>query len=113
MLGGKLWACAAITSSLALAGFPGGLHAQPPAMPVPRLIPAPPSTGEIAIYPGGAPRLAGAAQAERWNAMGQDVVVRNVVTPTIKAYLPKPGTGTGAAVLVAPGGGFMLLSIKN
>ena len=91
--------------------------AAPPALgqglPVPRLISPIKVPGEFPLYPEGAPKLAGAMNAERWNAMGTDPVVRNVVTPTITPFLPNPANATGAAVLVAPGGGFMLLSIKN
>ncbi len=39
--------------------------------------------------------------------------VRNVTYPTLTAVLPKPGTANGAAVIVAPGGGFMFLSMDN
>lgn len=42
-----------------------------------------------------------------------DAQVRNVTVPTLTPYLPAAGTATGAAVIVAPGGGFMLLSIEN
>ncbi|MEN5364149.1 alpha/beta hydrolase [Brevundimonas intermedia] len=42
-----------------------------------------------------------------------DAQVRNVTVPTLTPYLPAPGTATGAAVIVAPGGGFMLLAIEN
>lgn len=37
----------------------------------------------------------------------------NVTTPTYEAFLPAPGCATGAAVMVAPGGGFWLLAIEN
>lgn len=69
--------------------------------------------GQIKLYPGGSPKLEGAAAAERWNAFDGDPVLRNVTEPTIMPFLPDPAKATGAAVLVAPGGGFMLLSIKN
>ncbi|PQZ84521.1 MULTISPECIES: alpha/beta hydrolase [unclassified Brevundimonas] len=42
-----------------------------------------------------------------------DAQIRNVTVPTLTPYLPAPGTATGAAVIVAPGGGFMLLAIEN
>jgi acetyl esterase/lipase len=37
-------------------------------------------------------------------------MVRNVVTPSLTAYLPDPAKATGTAVIVAPGGGFRFLS---
>ena len=43
------------------------------------------------------------------NARGE-AMVRNIVNPTLTAYLPAPGKGTGTAVIIAPGGGFRFLS---
>ena len=37
-------------------------------------------------------------------------VIRNVVVPTLTPVLPAPGTGNGAAVVVAPGGAFAALA---
>ncbi|GAB1268274.1 alpha/beta hydrolase [Aurantivibrio infirmus] len=42
-----------------------------------------------------------------------DTLVWNVVKPTLSVFKPKPGTGNGTAVIVAPGGGFRVLSYKN
>jgi acetyl esterase/lipase len=39
--------------------------------------------------------------------------VRNVTYPTMTPVLPRPGTANGSAVIVAPGGGFMFLSMDN
>ncbi|MEU2257732.1 alpha/beta hydrolase fold domain-containing protein [Nocardia xishanensis] len=39
--------------------------------------------------------------------------VRNVTTPTITPYLPDPAVATGAAMIVAPGGGFFMLSMDS
>lgn len=39
--------------------------------------------------------------------------LRNVTTPTITAYLPAPDRATGAGVVIAPGGGFLTLSIDH
>lgn len=39
--------------------------------------------------------------------------VRNVEVPTLTAFLPEPETATGTAVVVAPGGGNLFLSIDN
>jgi acetyl esterase/lipase len=67
------------------------------------------------LYPGVAPGSEGATQTERWDAveLQHDRIVRNVVAPTLTPVLPAPGKATGAAVIVAPGGGFMLLSMDN
>ncbi len=43
------------------------------------------------------------------NARGE-AMVRNVVNPTLTAYLPERGKANGTAVIVAPGGGFRFLS---
>ena len=45
-------------------------------------------------------------------ALGIEVMT-NVVVPTLTPVLPDPGTGHGAAVIVAPGGAFHLLSIES
>ncbi|OSM44356.1 hypothetical protein BCY76_003295 [Nesterenkonia sp. PF2B19] len=39
--------------------------------------------------------------------------LRNVTRPTLIPYLPDPGTATGAAVLIAPGGAFLKLSMDS
>ncbi|MEV0341801.1 alpha/beta hydrolase fold domain-containing protein [Nocardia sp. NPDC050713] len=39
--------------------------------------------------------------------------VRNVTAPTITPYLPDPAVATGAAMIVAPGGGFYMLSMDS
>ena len=40
-------------------------------------------------------------------------MVRNVSQPTLTPFLPDPDKATGAAVIVAPGGGFKFLSMDN
>ena len=39
--------------------------------------------------------------------------IRNVSDPTIEAYLPDPKIATGTGVVIAPGGGFHMLSYDN
>lgn len=71
----------------------------------------------IALYPD-QPAVA-AVQDEQWSHMQMtigtnamdNIMVRNVVRPTITPYLPDPAKATGAAVIVAPGGAFMTLSM--
>lgn len=75
--------------------------------------------GAIALYADS--DIGGGENTEQWNrAFGQfgdvriDVrTVRNVTNPTITPVLPKLGTATGAAVIVAPGGAFLSLSIDS
>lgn len=38
--------------------------------------------------------------------------VRNVVTPTLTAYIPSPRTANGSAVVICPGGGFRFLGLE-
>jgi acetyl esterase/lipase len=64
-------------------------------------------SGEIALN-GAADRT-----GEIWNQFALSRVVRNVTNPTLKPFLPPPGKGTGAAVIIAPGGGFMMLSMDS
>jgi acetyl esterase/lipase len=61
------------------------------------------------------PAPAGAATStEVWDTLGPgNPVVRNVTQPTLTPVLPAPGKATGAAVIVAPGGGFMMLSMQT
>lgn len=42
-----------------------------------------------------------------------DATISDVTEPTLEPFLPDPGTATGAAVIVAPGGGFRHLSIRK
>lgn len=86
-----------------------GAHAQ---MPVPEieLAAAPEQPRAIPLYD----RANGlSAKGETWmNYIGHGYVVRNVTRPTITPFLPDPKKATGAAVVVAPGGAFMLLAIE-
>jgi acetyl esterase/lipase len=45
--------------------------------------------------------------------MGRETVLRNITYPTLTPILPKRGTANGTAVIVAPGGGFAMLSMQN
>lgn len=48
---------------------------------------------------------------EQWERFAGGRIVRNVTAPTLTPFLPEQGKATGAAVIVAPGGGFMMLSM--
>ncbi|MBV8502330.1 MAG: alpha/beta hydrolase fold domain-containing protein [Paucibacter sp.] len=50
---------------------------------------------------------------EGWFRQWGEPMVHNVSTATLTPFLPAPGTGNGAAVIVAPGGAFRWLSINN
>lgn len=77
-------------------------------------IATPAEPGAIPLYSGVAPGSETSTAVERWNIMGNGQrVVRNVVRPTITPFLPDPKKATGAAVIVAPGGGFKMLSMDN
>lgn len=51
--------------------------------------------------------------AESWFRQWGDPMARNITTATLTPFLPKPGKANGAAVIVAPGGGFRWLSMGN
>lgn len=50
---------------------------------------------------------------EVWHMQYGSRFARNVTIATLTPFLPAPGQGTGAAVIVAPGGGFRTLSMEN
>ncbi|MDO5658422.1 MAG: alpha/beta hydrolase [Paracoccus sp. (in: a-proteobacteria)] len=53
----------------------------------------------------------GSPDDEMLTGSGRDL--RNVTYPTLTPVLPAPGTANGAAVIVAPGGGFLFLSMDS
>ena len=57
--------------------------------------------------------LPGSGGAERWHRLLGQTIVRNVSHATLEPFLPEPDKATGAAVIVAPGGGFKFLSMDN
>ncbi|MBB4659695.1 acetyl esterase/lipase [Parvularcula dongshanensis] len=50
---------------------------------------------------------------ESWFRQWGDPMARNITEATLTPFLPDPDKATGAAVIVAPGGGFMWLSMGN
>lgn len=50
---------------------------------------------------------------ESWFRQWGDPMARNVSSATLTPFLPKQGKANGAAVIVAPGGGFRWLSMGN
>jgi acetyl esterase/lipase len=66
----------------------------------------------IPLWPGGAPGSEGWTQQEQASIIPPGLkVVRNVVRPTLTAYLPDRAAANGTAVIVCPGGAFHFLSI--
>lgn len=78
-------------------------------MPTPVPSQAPAEAGAIPLYAGHAP----AKSTEQWVRFDGDLAVRNVTVPTLTPVLPDPAHATGAAVIVAPGGAFMMLSMDH
>lgn len=50
---------------------------------------------------------------ETWFRQWGEPMARNISTATLTPFLPDPAKATGAAVIVAPGGGFRWLSMNN
>jgi acetyl esterase/lipase len=57
--------------------------------------------------------LPGATAPEAWHRQYGSDFARNVTIATLTPFLPDPARATGAAVIVAPGGGFRTLSMDN
>jgi acetyl esterase/lipase len=74
----------------------------------PIAIPAQPSAIPLKTGP-----LPGATAKESWHSQFGSSFARNVTEATLTPFLPDPAKATGAAVIVAPGGGFRTLSMQN
>lgn len=70
----------------------------------------PPQPDAIVLNTGALP---GATVAESWHRQYGSVFARNVTVATLTPFLPDPAKASGAAVIVAPGGGFRTLSMNN
>ena len=77
-----------------------------------RMTPIPIPAQPAAIVLGTGP-LPGATASESWHRQYNSVFARNVTVATLTPFLPDPAKATGAAVIVAPGGGFRSLSMEN
>lgn len=71
---------------------------------------APAEPNAIPLGTGG---VAGQTAPESWFRQWGDPMARNVSTATLTPFLPDPEKANGAAVIVAPGGGFRWLSMGN
>jgi acetyl esterase/lipase len=104
---------AAFAVALLAAVSAGPATAQMPDPQMTRMA-APAEPSAIPLYKGAAPGSESATYPEVWTkAFGREAWVRNITKPTLTPYLPKKGSGNGAAVLVIPGGGFQFVSISN
>jgi acetyl esterase/lipase len=63
---------------------------------------------EIRLFP------AGASVRDQWTEFNGEPVIRNVVTPTLIPIHPPTGVShRGESVIIAPGGGMLVLAIEN
>ncbi len=113
-LGKSLTCVALLTISLLAQPLMAQTPKQTPAKTVPNdtmvavKIPAQPDAIELSTGP-----LPGATASESWLSQYNSLFARNVTVATLRPFLPDPSKATGAAVIVAPGGGFRTLSIEN
>lgn len=91
------WALALAVSATAADGtmYPLAAPAEPNAIPL--------GTGGVANQPA----------KESWFKQWGEPMAHNISSATLTPFLPDPSKATGAAVLVAPGGGFRWLSLNN
>jgi acetyl esterase/lipase len=82
------------------------LAQDPPKTP----IEAPAEPNAIPLETGG---VAGQTAKETWYKQWGDPFVRNVSRATLTPFLPERSKANGAAVIVAPGGAFRILSMGN
>lgn len=98
------WALAAAALSCAVASPVAAQNEQM----TPIAIPAQPDAITLNTGP-----LPGATNKESWHSQYGSRFARNVTVATLTPFLPDPAKATGAAVIVAPGGGFRTLSMEN
>jgi acetyl esterase/lipase len=94
---------------LLAASFERGLSQAVAQMPAVAPIPAPDQHDAIPLLTTSGP----VSGTEQWETFAGGRIVRNVVAPTLTPVLPDPAKATGAAVIVAPGGAFMMLSMDS
>jgi acetyl esterase/lipase len=104
--------CRALTFACALATLmPAAVSAQTSAAPPAGPADAPAGAVAIPLY--GAATPGSPADEMRTQFRGRETVLRNTTYPTLTPVLPAPGKANGTAVIVAPGGGFMMLAMQN
>ena len=69
----------------------------------------------VNLYSGTPPGSAPATYSEKqyFSNVWKTDVVANVTKPSLTIFKPAPGTANGTAIVIAPGGGFMALSINS
>jgi acetyl esterase/lipase len=65
------------------------------------------------VIPLGTGGVEGQTAPETWFRQWGDPMARNISNATLTPFLPEPDKANGAAVIVAPGGGFRWLSMGN
>lgn len=68
---------------------------------------------EIPLWPNGAPGSEGKTSKEKVRIVEDDHVVWNIHNPSITPYIPSKDKATGAAIIIAPGGGHRELWIDH
>lgn len=86
---------------------------QPGQWPPFKRIATPVEPNAIPLYSGVAPGSETSKQVELWDEIMNERIVRNVTRPTLTPFLPEAGKANGTAVVVAPGGAFMMLAMDN
>ncbi|HXJ39435.1 MAG TPA: alpha/beta hydrolase, partial [Bryobacteraceae bacterium] len=102
---------------LAAGALPGQLAVLPPSSPGPppkEMAPDPEKHPVVMLWPNGAPGSEAKKQEqERYRTIGDLLIIANEHHPSITLYLPPKQIATGAAFVVAPGGGFQELWITD
>jgi acetyl esterase/lipase len=106
---GKVLACIGILAACLLA-WPVMAQSSTPPNDVMTAIEAPAQPDAIELGTGPLP---GATAQESWHSQYGSKFVRNVTVATLTPFLPDLAQSSGAAVIVAPGGGFRVLSMEN
>ena len=70
-------------------------------------------SNEILLWPNGASGSEGKMGKEKLRLVEEDHVISNIHNPSITPYLPSKEKATGAAVIIAPGGGHRELWITH
>lgn len=73
-------------------------------------VPAVADPAAIPLYPADD---VGSARDEIWTKLGPMTVIRNVTRPTLTLFLPDRSKASGAAVILAPGGGMIFLAMPD
>jgi hypothetical protein len=71
---------------------------------------APAEPNAIPLGTGG---VEGQTAPESWFRQWGDPMARNISTATLTPFLPDPAKANGAAIIVAPGGGFRWLDVNK